>query len=450
MTIAERLKALLDKRKALMDKLQGLVDKAAGEDRDLNDEENELYETGKSEVEALDKEMESVEKKMKFLMTSTESVSNLIKTSTSIIAPMQPGLTSAVKPKSTISPLVRAAIVFALGKMVGPGFVADDYIKARWGEDADPLIKAYLSKAAVAIPLSTMTIVNQDQYRGDLFVELLRNASVFFRITGKRDFDFAQNNKVSIPRQTGGFVAGWVGEANSIPVSTLTSDEIELSPKKLAGLISFSNELLRRSSPSVEGLLQDDMVQGASAALDTEFWSTTAATSTRPGGILAAASLVAGGAITVATATLAQLDAAFAALYGAMKAANAPMVNPHWVMPESFRTKLALLRNSVDGLAYPSIAANNTLLTIPIVASNAVATNYGIVDGNQVFYGEELPIQIDSSEVATFQSNDAPATPPTPLQSAFQQDLTVFRLRETVDWDLRYAGAASVVYGVLS
>lgn len=392
------------------------------------------FDTVLADIEKMDAEIEKKVKAEELLAKSAKPVDTFAAAATVKHV--------TVEDNAKISPMVRAAIAKAVAPAMG--ISAMDYAEKRWGDNQ-------LIKSAVAIGTTTGStfasdLVATNVHRADLFVELLRPMTILGQMNGVRQFNFDQAGSITIPRQTGGVTAGWVGEGSSISVSPEVYDNITLAPKKIAVMIGVTNELLYRADPSIEALIQDDLLKGTAQAVDTTFFSTAAAGSNSPAGILNGLTELAGGGITVGTTTLPGVVEALSNMVSSMRAANAPMVNTVWVMSNVMKTYLQFLRNSLEQPMFPEISINNSLFGFPIIASNNVASGasgfYALVDANQVLMGQDQAYVIDSSDVAAYQTDNAPATPPTPLQSAFQQDLRVFRIRGRMDWAKRYTSAA--------
>ena len=398
-------------------------------------EQSAEFDTVLADIEKMDAD---IEKKVK----AEELLAKSAKPADAIATTVATAKHVSVEDNAKISPMVRAAIA----KAVAPayGISALDYAEKRWGDNQ-------LIKSAVAVGNTTNStfasdLVATNVHRADLFVELLRPMTILGQMNGVRQFNFDQAGSITIPRQTGGVTAGWVGEGSSISVSPEVYDNITLSPKKIAVMIGITNELLYRADPSIEALIQDDLLKGTAQAVDTTFFTTAAAGSNSPAGILNGLSQLTGGDITVGTTDLPGLVAALSNMVSSMRAANAPMVNPVWVMSNVMKTYLQFLRNSLEQPMFPEISVNNSLFGFPIIASNNVTSGasgfYALMDANQVLMGQDQAYVIDSSDVAAYQTDTAPATPPTPMQSAFQQDLRVFRIRGRMDWAKRYSTAA--------
>lgn len=397
-------------------------------------EQSAEFDTVLADIEKMDADIEKKLKAEELLAKSAKPVDRVT----------APAATKSitVEDNAKISPMVRAAIAKAVAPAMGMS--ALDYAEKRWGDNQ-------LIKSAVAVGTTTgatfaSDLVAANVQRSDLFVELLRPLTILGQMNGVRQFNFDQAGSIKIPRQTGGVSAGWVGEGSSIAVNAQVYDDITLSPKKIAVMIGITNELLYRADPSIEALIQDDLLKGTAQSVDTTFFSTAAAGSSSPAGILNGLTELAGGGITVGTTTLPGIVASLSNMVSSMRAANAPMVNPVWVMSNVMKTYLQFLRNSLEQPMFPEISINNSLFGFPIIASNNVTSGasgfYALMDANQVLMGQDQAYVIDSSDVAAYQTDNAPATPPTPMQSAFQQDLRVFRIRGRMDWAKRYSNAA--------
>ena len=431
MKIAEVIKSIQEKRAVLLTKAEELA-----QIETPTAEQAAEFDTVLADIEKMDADLEKKSKAEQMIAKTAKPVEQIVAGAKHV----------SVEDNAKVSPMVRAAIAKAVAPNMG--ISALEYVEKRWGDNQ-------LIKSAVAIGSTTdaafaTDLVAANVQRSDLFIELLRPMTIIGQMTGVRQFSFDRAGSIKIPRQTGGVTGGWVGEASSIKVNAQAYDDITLAPKKIAVMVGISNELLYRADPSIEMLIQDDLLRGTAQSVDTTFFSAAAAGSGAPAGILNGLSKTTAGAITVGTTTLDEIVAALSAMVSAMRVANAPMVNPVWVMSNVTKTYLQFLRNSLEQPMFPEISINNSLFGFPIVASNNVTSGasgfYSLMDANQVLMGQDQAYIIDSSDVAAYQTDNAPATPPTPLQSAFQQDLRLFRIRGRMDWAKRYSTNAFGVY----
>jgi HK97 family phage major capsid protein len=102
--------------------------------------------------------------------------------------------------------------------------------------------------------------------RADLFVELLRNRSISGRV-GVTILNGLQGN-LSIPRQTGASTWEWTGEAGTTTGSALTTGSISMTPKEGRAFQEYTRMLLLQSSPSIELLVQNDLLAVALLGID--------------------------------------------------------------------------------------------------------------------------------------------------------------------------------------
>lgn len=306
-----------------------------------------------------------------------------------------------------------------------------------------------LTAAAVA-PGSTTdstfaaTLVDVNQNASD-FRELLRPKTVIGRMQGIRSLSFDGAGSLKIKGQSAGVAGGWLGEGAPIAVERLGFDDITLTPKKLGVLVVVSNELLRRSTPSVLEMIRDDMIEGAARTLDARFLGTAAVPGTAPPGIFNGAPTSAGSG----TGTLADIDADLKAALSSFASNEIPSGGWTWVVPESGLVNLMFIRDGNGNYAYKDEIASGTLQGHAILASNAQAANVvSLVAAPQVVKADEMMPTIDLSTDATLSVRDDPDADlsdnvnATPVQSMYQTDSTAIRMVLVTDWARRHTNAA--------
>jgi HK97 family phage major capsid protein len=99
------------------------------------------------------------------------------------------------------------------------------------------------------------------------------------------------SHSLRVPRVTADATASWTAEGAEINVSDAALDEIDIVPKKLAGLSVICNELAMDSSPAALGVVGDSLVRDLARKVDSAFFGNT--TTDGPAGL---------GSITTATA----------------------------------------------------------------------------------------------------------------------------------------------------
>jgi hypothetical protein len=76
---------------------------------------------------------------------------------------------------------------------------------------------------------------------------------------------------------------------------------------------------------------------------------------------------------------------------------------------------------------------------VPINLAPGTASYIGLISGGNVFWSQDPSVDVVTSREASLQMDSAPATPPTPLTSLFQQNLVAIRAEQFIYWQRRYA-----------
>lgn len=152
-------------------------------------------------------------------------------------------------------------------------------------------------------------------------LEHLNTESVLLR-SGARRIDVT-GTEAHVPRLLDDGTVAWVAEGEEIPSDAPEADTLTLAPKKLANVVSLSNESIADASVSTLNATGDAMTRAVAKELDTRAFSTAAATATAPAGLLAAT--LPGGAGSVDIDGILTAIGAIAAAGGV---ANAAYVNP--------------------------------------------------------------------------------------------------------------------------
>ncbi|MFO0433338.1 MAG: phage major capsid protein [bacterium] len=112
-------------------------------------------------------------------------------------------------------------------------------------------------------------------YRGDSFIDVLRNRSVAFR-AGARPLPGLMG-PVAIPRKTAAGAVGWVGEVGTATVNEMTIGQLTMQPRHIAGYQEFSRQLMQQASPEIEALITTDLADSIAVGLDAAVISGTGA-----------------------------------------------------------------------------------------------------------------------------------------------------------------------------
>lgn len=271
-------------------------------------------------------------------------------------------------------------------------------------------------------------------------IELLR-ARVVVRAAGARTFPVPAG-QIRHAKQTASATATYTAENAAIPESEPEFDKIDMSFKKLTGLVPVGNSLLRHSGLAMAQLVRDDLVKVMARREDLAFIRGDG-TSNTPTGIL---NWLASGNWIAATdsgiaATAAVAETALRTVVSRVEDADVNITNPGWIMRASAKNFLANLRDANGNKLFPSIEANGQLLGAPIHATSQIPNNLGVAgDETEIYFGEFSEAMIgDSMDLSIGVSTEAGFVDSSSNYiSAFQNDLTLMRAISEHDFALEH------------
>lgn len=129
------------------------------------------------------------------------------------------------------------------------------------------------------------------------FLQALTGFSIYPALRDKGiGLSFDGAGQVTIPGRTAGTAGGgFVAEGAPIRVGKLTTTSVSMTPKKMGVIVPFSRELAKRSTPAIEGLVRQAILEDTALTLDPIILDATAASTSRPAGLLNGVSAVASG-----------------------------------------------------------------------------------------------------------------------------------------------------------
>src|SRR5262249_30178787 len=228
----------------------------------------------------------------------------------------------------------------------------------------------------------------------------------------------------------------FVGEGAPIPAPLeTTSAGPTLAPFKIAALASLTNEMMR--SPNAEDMVGAVLIESAGPALDKVLFSTNAATSAKPAGLLAGIS-----ALTPAAAG--EKAQAIVDDLQTLAAAVAPVAGNGNIVLVASPDAAVALRLRLFTEEWPVLtSAQLPARTVIMVATNAIVS---AVDGAPV---------VDASTQSAFVRDTVPqeivtaaGTVATSVGSTFQTDETLLRLRWPIAWALRSSAGLAYMQNV--
>lgn len=281
----------------------------------------------------------------------------------------------------------------------------------------------------------------QTAYQG--FLQALVGKSVFPELLNRGlSLTFDRWGSLVLPRRTAGTAGGgFVAEGSPIRVGKITTASATLTPKKMGVIIAFSKELAKRSTPAIEGIVRDAIIEDTVAVLDPIVLDATAASSTRPAGLLNGVSAVAsgygGGDYQAVREDFRALLAPFYAANGAdgivvlmnpaqglnMSMMEGPVGDPGW---------LARIRDRVTIIESTNVPANR------IIAIRA--SDFAGAGGDPEFdVSEQATIHMEDTTPLEIVSGTGPTTAD-PVRSLWQTASVGVRMLMDVSWVMRRTG----------
>ncbi len=257
---------------------------------------------------------------------------------------------------------------------------------------------------------------------------------------------------VSIPSRTaGGAGGGFVAEGSPIRVGRITTAAVTMTPKKMGVIVPFSRELVKRSTPAIEALVRQAILEDTGNILDAALLDATAVSTARPAGLLNGVSAVATG----------YGGGDYQAVVEDMKALLAPFY------AANASDNITVLMNPAQGLAL-------SMMPGPGAAgefgwSEPLTRRLNIVESTNVTAGRLIALrnsdfatalgdapEFDVSEQATVHMEDTTpleivsGTGPTtanPVRSFYQTATVGVRMLMDVSWQMRRSGMVQWVNG---
>lgn len=239
---------------------------------------------------------------------------------------------------------------------------------------------------------------------------------------------------VNIARETGtGVTGGWVAAGNAIPVQKTAFDTVVSEHYKFGVIVPLSRELMKLSDPAAEATIRQTVLGGLAASLDNQFLLATVAAvaNTNPASVTNGST-----EITSTGTTAAQIAADLAGMLAAVTTPG-PLV---WIMKPTTMYRIALVLGS-QAAGLPT-----TLFGIPVIASVNSPAQITLLDPSAILYADSGQFDIDVSDQASVQLDDAPDNPTTAatvLETAFGKNLVFVRALRWLAWLRVESGAAS-------
>lgn len=257
---------------------------------------------------------------------------------------------------------------------------------------------------------------------------------------------------VSIPSRTaGGAGGGFVAEGSPIRVGRITTAATTMTPRKLGVIVPFSRELAKRSTPAIEALVRQAILEDTGVILDAALLDATASSTARPAGLLngisAAAPGYGGGDYQ---AVLADFKALLAPFYSANAADNITvLMNPAQglslsMMPGPGATGDLGWFNTIRDRLTVIESTNVTAGRLIALRNSDFATALG--DAPEFDVSEQATVHMEDTTPLEIVSGTGPTTAD-PVRSFFQTATIGVRMLMDVSWKMRRPGMVQWIDG---
>lgn len=432
MTLAEQIKALIEKMAAAQEARDAIVIKAATDGVALTPEQL-------TEIEGFNTTLEADQKQLDVFKATEKSMA----AKAVAVAKMgDKGAEPKIEVKSNApkgSSFTRTAMILAKAK--GDLSLAKSLAEVHYKDDAvvNGIIKSAVAAGSTTVAAWAGNLVYPETYGGD-FIELLYPQTVVGRLSAKKvPFN------VRIAGQTGGQAVGWVGEAAPAPVTSAAFNAIFLTWSKVYALSILSDEIIRFSNPAAEALVQADLLKATAQGIDSTFLGSAAAVANvSPAGMMNGAA-----AVTATGADYESLRKDVQALLAPAIAANYNLQSAVLVMSPARALAIGSMLTPLGVLAFPNLTMEGGyLMGLKVITSNNVSGSViQLLIQDEIFLSEDAGPQIDISREASIIMDTNPAGASSTPVSMFQNGLVAIRIGQFINWAKRRNLAAAQITG---
>ncbi|MET0462383.1 MAG: phage major capsid protein [Chitinophagaceae bacterium] len=412
MSLAARIKAAEEEELRLKDKLTEATEalEAAPDEDDLVEIVNETT----IQLEKQSNMLTALKKAEKALAANAKPANEEVEGGTSAaIAPNLRMLRDSKTPGELMWKHATAAIIAhvekkAVEQVINERYADDQRVKATF----DFIQKSAVAPAMTTVPAWAGALVRDDT-RG--FIESIEDVSVLAALNGRvQSFSFDGFNSIKIPYENplaeNPTEPAWVGEAGVIPLTAFSFGSLTLTPSKLAAISTMSREIAARSTPAIEGLVQNLLRKAYARVADNALLNPTfpAVPNLNPASLLNGVAALPASAASPDENIRADILALLAA-FTAARIGNSPVLimNPQNVLAAS------MLVNAFGEFIFRDELSRGTLFGIPVISSAHVPLNRVIMVDAAFIAFAIGGVEFDVSDVATVTEANADGTAPT-------------------------------------
>ena len=442
--LQKQLDAARAKRAANAARMQAIL-KGANEDgeRTLDAAEAEEFDNLTAENESLDAQIKRLDTAIK---AAADSAVPAAGNSPEAASAARAGVSVSMKsnlPKGARFTRMVQALAAAKGDLNSAQRWAENHFKDT--PEVATVLKAAVAAGTTSDAEWAGNLVEYRDMSGE-FVELLRDQTVFDKLTGVRRVPA----RIRVPTQTAGSTAQWVGETQPKPVSALGFDQVTLDEHKIAGIVVISQELARSSSPNAVDLIQGDLVKAVAARIDATLLDPTAAAVAG----VSPASLTNGVTPIAASGTdAAALRSDVQDLFTSYLDANMSVSNLVWVMSPGQALAISLMQNALGQAEFQGITPQGgTFFGLPVIVSNAVPATSGgsmivLINQGSILAADDGVVTLDVSTQASIIMDSDPANSSATPVSMFQNNMLAVRAERFLTWAKARSNAVAYITG---
>jgi hypothetical protein len=282
------------------------------------------------------------------------------------------------------------------------------------------------------------------------FLEALNGYSIWPDLLGRGlSLMFDRWGTLYLPSRTaGGAGGGFVAEGSPIRVGKITTASATLTPKKMGVIVAFTKELAKRSTPAIEGIVRQAILEDTGAILDPILLDATASSTSRPAGLLNGVSAVGTGFAGGDYQAVREDFKALLAPFFAADASDGIAV----IMNPAQGLNLSMMEGPVGDPAWFERIRSR----VTIIESTRATAGRLIAVRTSDFAGAGGDPEFDVSEQATIHMEDTTpleivsGTGPTtadPVRSLWQTNSMGVRMLMDVSWTMRRPGMIQWVNG---
>ena len=349
----------------------------------------------------------------------------------------------------------------------------DQVIKERYSDDQG--LQAIV-KSAINPAYSDVTgwaeELTQEANQG--YLDLLRGSSIAAQLWASAGtmLSFDGYTALNVPSRAGtttDLATGWTSEGSAIPVRKATFATQRIEPYKWGCIVTMTKEIISRSTPAIQGIIQAGMLSDTATRLDNDYLGAAAGVvGFRPAGIYngVAGTPAATGGATTGDDMLTDIRNLINPIYAANMGQSLRIV----MHPSNALSMSTVLYNGT--YLFRSELASGNVLGIPVITStNAPIDELWALDMAQQAVANG-PMEFNVSDSATIVEIDDDGVQPNmgagqsrsptgavgdsardavnnpPIRSLYQTDTVAIRLIQILSWANLRAGSVNRITGV--